>query len=565
MNTIGTTSTSDGAIGFHVDGKEITIAHLALIKKQIRIVSLQKLTLSTSFEGLQEKRSDPTKAPSSQQDVFGSDLETAIAGIVETSEISEDDDNLILSALQQLPLSRCKLGFSLPPANVRFFNAGEFGGSEKTNAIVEKIRKEAAEKIGEIVTATNSHVEVQKTAPAWCIIHRNGIKIIKRLEQSKPLLFNVRLRYALVDPVEVALVGVLNREWAAKNVDVTVLIHIGTEFTHLLILRGTEVVTVAPLIQTGANSPTLLQTLASKILLEQDEANIPEIHRIALSGSAYQLSAAEYFERRYPDVEIHELTNGNCDESFLSDDERAIQSDAIIAIGLAIKILEPIQFWKSNLLPPTIRKSQRVLNLGWHGYMLAGFLFLSALLITILSTRTKSELRYIQLSHLNRQSQDAQNQLLRAELDSLSNKFAMLQNLLVVSDSLSRGSHRWSDVLKVLNTDGKKIPNLWFESIQSGKDGFTLLGKSLIRQNVNKAAKLFDNTLIQRIGRVTVQNKILFQFEFFVPYPPDDIPSETTGNLGSSIRTEGESGTSPTSPSASPPDAAPPAQEGLVG
>ncbi|MCX7834880.1 MAG: hypothetical protein N2450_02265 [bacterium] len=549
-----------GAIGIHIDGKEITIAHVAKIRDQLRIVSLQKLTLSIPFEGLSEKETGAFTVQSSQ-DVFGGDLESAVAGIVETTEISEDDNNLLLSALQQLPLKKCRLGYSIPSANVRFFNAGEYGGSEKTNAIVDRIRKEAEEKIGEVVTINNSHVEVQSTAPAWCIIHRNGIKIINRLEQMRPALGNVRIRHSLVDPVEVILIGVLNREWPAKPNEVTVQIHIGPEFTHLLFLRGREVITVAPLIQTGANSPTLLQTLVSKILLEQDEANITEIHRIALSGCIYAVGAIEYFERRYPDVEIRELSNANCDDSFLSEEERAIQSDAIIAIGLAVKILNPEGFWKSNLLPTAIRRSQRTLNLAWHGYVLLITLFISSLFITFLGSQYKSELRRLRLELLTKQSQDLQNQMLRRELDSLTLKISEMQNLLLLSDSLSRGAHRWSQLLQVINTEGKKIPSIWFESIQSGKDGITIMGKTLNRNSVSKASKLFPNTVIQRINRVTVQNRILYQFEFKVPYPNDDVPSEKPENLPA---TQTESGSTPsetgprTSPSSTP-------KEGLVG
>lgn len=562
MNLLRST-TLGGSIGIHIDGKEITIAHVAKVRNQLRIVSLQKLTLSAPFEGIPEKTSTSVRSQPDNQDVFGSDLESTVAGIVETSEISEDDNNLILSAFRQLPLNKCRLGYSLPSANVRFFNAGEYGGSEKTNAIVDRIRKEAEEKIGEVVTIHNSHVEVQKSAPAWCIIHRNGLKIINRLEEIRPLLGNIRIRHALVDPVEVSLVGVLNREWPAKPGEITVQIHIGPEFTHLLFLRGSEVITVAPLIQTGANSPTLLQTLVSKILLEQDEANITEIHRIALSGSTYQVGAIEYFERRYPDVEIRELVNGNCDDSFLSDEERAIQSEAIIAIGLAIKILDPREFWKSNLLPAAIRRSQRTLNLAWHGYALLVVLFLSSLIITFLSAQYKSDLRKLRLELLTKQSQEAQNQMLRMELDSLVNKISGLQHLLQLSDSLSRGAHRWSGILQVLNFEARKIPSIWFESIQSSNDGIIIMGKTLNRNSVTQASKLFANTIIQRISRVTVQNRVIYQFEFKVPYPNDDVPSEVPNRLPST-QPQGENASpekqtpTPRSPTTNP-------DEGLIG
>ena len=507
------------AIGIQTDGRDMMIAHLTRTKHEIRINSVQRLSLSAGFDV-------PSGGGGSSSSVdlspFGSDLESSVAGMVGTGEAVEDDTHLLSSALLRMPMAKCRIGIGIAPANVRFFNAGEALPNEKPSSLVERIRAEAQSKIGETVTQANSHVEIQSIGPAWCIVHRDELQIVDKLEELKSHIGNPRMRYTLIDPVEVSLVGLVNREWPTDANVITVLIHIGKEYTHLILMRDGEVVTVAPLIPTGNASPALLQTLASKILLEQDEVGISEIHRIGLSGNVISLNAKEFFETRYPNINVRILTNGGCNDETLTDEERSILPEFTVAIGLALKILDPTGFWKSNLLPETIKRRQRVMSFGWHGIVLMLLLFVSTMVVTFMSVKEKQHAHQLKTTLIVKQQQNQANILMRAELDSLMVNMASVQQLVHISDSLSVGWHRWSDFMQELDGKGRLVKSVWLESIQSGKDGVTFLGKSLYLSRINEIARIYPNTIINSVNRIEIQNRTVFKFELKIPYAPDE-------------------------------------------
>ncbi|MDK9700544.1 MAG: hypothetical protein OEM52_10410 [bacterium] len=531
--------TGNHAIGFQADGKDLMIAHLIRNKHGIAIFSIQRLTLSSPVEG------GPTSLtgsmPTADLSPFGADLEASVAGMVGSGEAPEDDERLLHSALARLPLMKSKLGIAIAPANVRFFNAGEPQISDKPNTLVDRIRGVAQAKIGETVTANNSHVELQAGAPSWCIVHRDEMVFINRLEAMRKSLGNPRMRYSLIDPVEVSLVGLMNREWLAASQEITVLIHIGREYTHLIILHGSDVITVAPLIQTGSVSPALLQTLASKILLEQDEVGIAEIHRIALSGQVIQIEAKEFFERKYPAVKVKILGNGGCDDYSLTEEERSILPEFTVAIGLALKLLDPSGYWKSNLLPESVKRSQRVLSFAWHGYLLLLLLFVSTVFLAFSTMKESRAVKINKSTLVLRKQQEQGNQWLRTELEQQNALLLEMQRMLAVSDSLSAGSQRWSKLLLELDISSRKIGSVWLESIQNAKDGITVMGKSLTRARINDVSKLFPNTIIQSVQRVEIQGKTVYQFELKIPFPPEDpaapgatgVPVDDSRNSGS--------------------------------
>ncbi len=513
------------AIGFHSDGKDLMIAHLIKSRGQVKISSVQRLSLSAALES---EEASSLQAPATEASPFGADLEASVAGLVDTIEKSEDDDRLIVSAMQRMPVGKSKLGIVVSPTNVRFFNGGEILPGEKNSAFIDRVRADVSSKIGEEVTLANSFVEVQPTGPAFCIVHRDRLKLMDWFEANRKNFGNPRMRYELIDPVEVSLAGVMNREWPATADEVTVLIHIGKEYTHLMVFRDGEVLAVAPLIPTGSSPQSLMQTLSSKILFEQDELGIPDVHRFALSGMVEMNEAREFFERRYPHSTIRILKNGGCDDSFLTEEELTLLSEFTVAIGIALKILEPKTFWESNLLPEAVRRSQKVLSFAWHSFVLIGLLFLSTMAITFKAVGERANLQSEKRILFTKQAQDRVNQANRLELDSLNANLAELQRLLSVSDSLSIGSHRWSNVLSELNVKGRKISGFWIESIHTSKNGIVLMGKSRTLAQVNEIARIFPNTVISSVSRVIIRNSTIYKYELKIPYPPDEPPHDFT-------------------------------------
>ncbi len=514
------------AIGFQTDGNDLLIALLVRSKGQVHIASIQRLTLTAAIDT--PDQANAMQPAAVEASPFGADLEAAVSGLVETFEKSEDDDRIIASAMQSMPVGKSKLGFAISPVNVRFYNGGELLPGEKPGNFGQRVRAEAQTIIGEEVTNSNSYVEIQKNGPAWCFVHRDKFKLIDRFGELKNQFGNPRLRYELIDTVEVALTGMMNMEWPASTGEVTVYIHIGKEYTHLMVLREDEVIAVAPLIPTGSSPQSLLQTLTSKILFEQDELGIPEVHRFALSGNVENNGAREFFEHRYPHAALRVIMNGGCDDSLLSTEEHAILSEFTVSIGIALKMLEPKLFWKSNMLPETIRRSQRVLSFAWHTYLLLALLFVSTMGVTFRSVGERKELLFQKRMFTQKQAQDQINLALHSELDTLNLNINDMQRLLKLSDSLSIGSHRWSSVLSELNDKGNKIKSIWIESIQTGKHGITLMGKSLYLSRVNDIAKIFPNTVILSVNRISVQKKTIYKFELKIPYPPDEPPHDPT-------------------------------------
>jgi hypothetical protein len=187
-----------------------------------------------------------------------------------------------------------------------------------------------------------------------------------------------------IDSSDVSLMNLVRLNYDLQPQEVSVIIYVGVEFTRLIFMRGDQFYQFAPILGEGYDSPNLLNTVYSRLLLEQDNLAIPRINRIILAGESKRIGFRDFLLQQLPDQEVEYLLAPRLDTSELSAEQQESISDYAVPIGAAWKVLDTDNpnIYRINLLPAEVREGQRVFKLAWHGYLLLLLLFFSTIFFT---------------------------------------------------------------------------------------------------------------------------------------------------------------------------------------
>jgi Tfp pilus assembly protein PilN len=505
-------------LGIFVDGLDVKLAHLTVRKKHVVVQELRSATLITK---LQEQKLAETMAPAMGEstDAFSLGETSPTEGVAEAT--TEDNNAVLLGLLSQYPANKYSLTYSLAePAIYYHVLESDFGlkGAKLKDRILEELKnirafQPAADAVDAIRTDEGNLL---------CIVREDGLSLINSLENVKGFIGGRLPFIPAIDSADVSLMNLVRLNYDLQPQEVSVIIYVGVEFTRLIFMRGDQFYQFAPILGEGYDSPNLLNTVYSRLLLEQDNLAIPRINRIILAGESKRIGFRDFLLQQLPDQEVEYLLAPRLDTSQLSAEQQETISDYAVPIGAAWKVLDPdnLSVYKVNLLPADVREGQRVFKLAWHGYVLLLLLFLSTLFFTWTIAQKSKEIKELKDVLTLKEGQRAENQTLASSIDALQQQLARYKASLALYDSLVPGSERWSKVLTQLSHGVEDLNSIWLSDFTATDNNVLHMnGFAVYRTRIPRLSTLFDNSLLKEVDVQAIREQTVYRYQIEVPAP----------------------------------------------
>lgn len=519
-------ATPNSVIGLFVDGLDVKLARLSMRKKRLTVDELKSATLVAKLH--EHKTIDVTSGSGEGADAFN--LSGAATQETIAPGASEDNNAVLIGLFSQYPRNKYPITYSLAePAIYYHLLESDFGlkGNKLKDRILEELRnirsfQPAADAVDAIKTDEGNLL---------CVVREDGLTLINSLENIKGFIGNRLPMIPAIDSADISLMNVVRVNYNLQPHEVTVIIYVGVEFTRLIFMRGGHFYQFAPILGEGYDSPNLQNTVYSRLLLEQDNLAIPQISRIILAGECRRIAFKDFLAQQLPDHDIDYLLAPAIDTSALSMEEQESISEYAVAIGAALKVLDPTNplVYNINLLPSSVREGQRVFKLAWHGYLLLLLLFASTFLFTWQIARKSREIRDLKDVLTLKEAQRAENMTLATSIQALEEQLTKYQSSMALYDSLTPGAERFSKVLTQLSHGVEDLNSIWLTDMGATPDGnMTVNGFTTYRTRIPRLATLFDTSVLEEVNVQEIRKETVYKYRIKVPPQVVSAPTEQT-------------------------------------
>lgn len=514
-------------IGLSLDGNRLRIAVVEAGKKQIVVKQLMTHELPRS---LSEASSHSPEKPSDIVDdfddlIFGSD-DPETPKPVETTDwdmTEEGVDDAMKATSNEALVANLLAAISPKSANLALaIPSGMALHQIFTDADYKKRKKKELKAL--ILERLTSVYEKPLTEDnfAWIIRDHDGALVVSSFDGANPLLnitddalplYGGKLFIRDIKPEELFLVGLINANYDIRDLEYTVVIHIHDQHTQVIIMHGSDIVSILPTINEGSKSSRVMKTIFSKLLFELDRGQLPTIDRIVLTGDTVKGKAVSFLEEQFMEVQIGSLALNPLKvilpESFTED---VLPYATAIGAAWSASGNDAQAFPKLSIIPPYVLTRQAVFKLNWHGYILLGLI---AVFPFMFNQVYKSKLDLIEertatIANLNQQL--SENRVLSSVVDQLTLEMGAFDVNTALLDTLSKNTQTWSYTLSLLNSEVSRIQGVWIQNIQYDENTMVIQGFSLYRDRIAKVSDLFDNAVIQQVIEKEERKAKLYEF-----------------------------------------------------
>lgn len=543
-------------LGVMVDGRDLKIAHMGWQGGEIVIYGLESIVLPHRLGRITPQKAPQLAAAEKEPgDVFG--LEDAPPpqessfGEMETE--GEDLTGTLINVFSKYPLRKARIAVNIPEGQATYYsfeNDFDLKGKKLEKRLREEISPLAG---GTLDTAHLDHIRTE-AGGLIVVVSEGNIPIIEELLDAKNFLTGGTPYFCSVEPNEIALVNLVRANLDPPAQQITAVVYIGSEFSRVVIMKGCDPISFIQTIREGYQSPQVCQTLFSKILLEQEEAGIPEIDQIVLGGEIGVTHAHEFFSKQFPEAKVQSITPGALNTQYLKAEEIAIFPNFAIPAALAWESLDGKnpQFIRTDLMHQSIKDAQKFFKIAWHGFGLLGVIFICMVFLSHQALMRKSEIRSLNESIRQKKENIEALQPDIVLINRLRQQITEYKTNLEFLDAVIIDPGKWSRLIEKLARDFQKVNNIWIETIQSTPQGFVMIGKSATRDRVSKLAAGFVGADLKRVTRVIAESgEVAYEFEINASIPPPPEPEPVKPPVSSSDRVDAPTGSISTDPSSS--------------
>jgi hypothetical protein len=467
-------------IGLSLDGNRLRVAVLEAGKKQIVIKQLMTHELPFSLSGATAHVPEKSDIVDDIDDlIFGADDEDG-GKVTDTStwDMTEEgvDDGAKMASNEAL-LANLMMALNAKSANLALaIPSGMALHQIFTDSDYRKRKKKDIKPL--ILERLSSVYEKALTEDnyAWTIRDQDGALVVSSFDGVNPLLniadealplFPGKLFVRDIKPEELCLVGLVNANYDIREQEYTVVIHIHDQHTQVILMHGTEIVSILPTINEGFKSGRVMKTIFSKLLFELDRGQLPTIDRIVLTGDTVKGKAVTFLEEQFMEVQIGQLAFNPIKvilPTGFTDDP--LPYATAISVAWSASGNDSVAFPKLSIIPPYVLTRQAVFKLDWHGYLL---LALIAVFPFMFNQAYNAKLNQIQektaaIVALNQQL--SENRVLSTVVDQLTVDIGSIDVNTALLDTLSKNTQTWSYTLSLLNSEVSRIQGVWIQNIQ---------------------------------------------------------------------------------------------------
>ncbi|MFW5973288.1 MAG: PilN domain-containing protein, partial [Bacteroidota bacterium] len=270
------------------------------------------------------------------------------------------------------------------------------------------------------------------------------------------------------------------------------------------------------------------ETICSRVMLQQDEQKIGEIHHVLVVSEGREEQILNVFRRMFADAAVE--TVGDVLESMgvqTPRDADRIPPGSLPAVVAALRVLEDWDKDDSDfafqLLPKKMQRESKTLVFAWHT--------LAAMLILVVVAFAFSWRYMDQQTEIERMREEMRQNpvvlpvdnpaLLKARVDSLQAAYMMYTQALNVIDSLLVGSDRWTRMHERVTRSTSDIGGVWISSMEPiGSRSIRVKGTATTRTKVAQFARHHQGS-IERVSsnEVKHESRNLTLYDFTVTAP----------------------------------------------
>ena len=492
-------------IGISIEGDLLRLAAVGRQGTTLRILDLASMPIPILQKVMLEK-----DEPASASNPFER---------VELTDSEEVDYSSVKDFLTAHFIQGASLAVSLGDHNIRTFLM-PCDAKDTPAKIIKRI-------LGEVQHHLN--IELSKDMVAYEPIGKSHIVASARIEST--LLLEILAlphgtsrrgtRISSVTSNDVALVNLVRVHFRFRSDDLVHIIHVGKEETRLYIMRGYDLVYLAPPVQQGANDRDYVTMLNNRLELAAENAGYPKATTVVLSGFAEDIGLKEEILENNPNVVFHSLSKMRLDygnNEALARDVRHFP----MAISVAWEKLQPKSphFYRINLIPHSIREEQKTMKLAWHGYVLLAVLFASTVGLTLLVLQKEEAMHKLTSQLEYERKQVNEQRAIVTQINDLESRSASLVTATNTLDTLLLNGEKYSETLDTLARAAGGLRNIWINEIKPDPDGnIAITGFALTRSSVPTFSHLVGQTNMREISVQEIGKKKVFRFDVALSVP----------------------------------------------
>lgn len=276
----------------------------------------------------------------------------------------------------------------------------------------------------------------------------------------------------------------------------TLVVRAGAEDTLVIFMHGDTVHHCESLRSlTAFDAP---ETICSRVLLQQDEHGMGEVHHILVLSEERESDLADTFGMFFPDATAEQLRLYIPTAGTVTEDAATAM---VTATAAALRLLgDPHyapSFEKINFLPKKLLRRKVKLPITWHVVAMSVLIVFTTIFFMARYTtaETKIDAYHERLKEVAPEEIGTDIHLLQARIDSMQHMYATYTRALEVLDTLLIGSDRWSRLLERTSRETSSVRGLWIESFKPGVYSVDLAGSATSREQVVNFAASIDATI----------------------------------------------------------------------
>lgn len=342
--------------------------------------------------------------------------------------------------------------------------------------------------------------------------------LVLQLIHKAEAIYSGKVTINEVLPDEALIVGLFRANYDVDPESITALVQYSEESCRIIFLKGTNLLIISPIITEGSSSRKFLNTVFSKILFQLDTGEVPSLDRIILCNNSLSDTAIEFFEDRFPDIEVSEFVFN--DEIFDTKDfDPGVVASFTSAISLAWADagFQKQSYPDISFLPSYVKDRQKIFKLQWHGYLILALIISVFPISNYFFLGNSTEIESLRENVSSRKAEIRVLENTVQEYNRINSELAGIQTRLVLLDELSEGTLTWTVNLDLINKGIDNIDSIWLTNFtDTGDSGIDLNGVALYRNRIPMIADMFSNAVLKDVERILIREQEAFSFTYTI-------------------------------------------------
>ncbi len=515
------------AIGVFVEGTYLHIVSLIQKNKAIRLVDAEITQLQSAGEANSVLSGNGLDAFANESNLSDLNLTDASGEFVESDVVLTDLEEELFSPNEASQIKQflnkynsrsLKLAISLAEPNIyyAYFNS-DWGlkGQKLNKRIIEELSRLRPD--AEMLNPEDINIIKLRDGRLMAVIRDSDIGILAELEAAKPGIIK---RISFIESAEISLINLVKQSYQLSPNEISLIIYVGHEFSRLMFLQGGEILNISYIISVGLDSENIVNTIYSRILLEQDNLSISHLDNIILAGQAFDAGIDGFLKERFPSETVIEYINLHHLGIVGSD---PLSSRYAIPIGAALRALDQKnkEYYHVDITPSDVRESRKKFKLGVSGWGVMFLIPLFTFFATIKISEQQLSLNQLESQLRSKKIELAELQEIEARLDLMRNRLASFDQKLSVLDSIPLNNTTWSEFLNQIAKVAHKTKYVWItEAAREGTEKVAIKGYSVYRSKIPQFVNSLENARLKKVEVQEIREKTVYNFEVEIVISP---------------------------------------------